>query len=395
MTLPKLLQINVTANQGSTGKIAEQIGLLAQSAGWESWMAYGRINNGSSLQSLRIGNDIDIKWHGLETRISDNHGLASRHATRQFIARIKKIDPDIIHLHNIHGYYLNYPLLFEFLKEWGGPVVWTLHDCWPMTGHCAYFMMSGCEKWKTGCHDCPSLDAYPASCFIDGSARNFRIKKAYFSSIAGQLTLVPVSDYVAGYLPESFLRDADVRVIHNGIDLDKFRPQDEPKEKIVLGVANVWEPRKGLDDFYKLRASLPNEYGIILVGLSEKQISALPEGILGISRTANQHELARIYSKATALVNPTYEDNYPTVNLEAIACGTPVITYRTGGSPESLTPETGVVLEQGDIAGIVSSIKALDGKPSIVSNCRAHAEANFDQKNCFRSYLDLYNRLLS
>lgn len=392
--MPKLLQINVSANKGSTGKIAEQIGLLAKTEGWESWLAYGRSNNNSSLNTIRIGNDADIRMHGIQSRFFDNHGLASAKSTRQFIEKIREIKPDVIHLHNIHGYYLNYPILFDYVKAWGGPVVWTLHDCWPFTGHCAYFMMNGCEKWKIECHNCPSIQSYPKSLFWDGSIRNFQLKKKYFSAIASQLTLVPVSNYMANYLSDSFLRDAKVQVIHNGIDLSIFHPYEYVKERIVLGVANVWEPRKGLFDFFELRKLLTSDWQIKLIGLSKKQLKELPPGIEGITRTANQHELAKLYSSASVLVNPTYEDNYPTVNLEAIACGTPVITYRTGGSPESITSETGIVLPKGDINGIAEAINTLSESSRSKHKCRKYAESHFDQANCFWEYIKLYNTLL-
>ncbi len=391
--MPKLLQINVTANQGSTGKIAEQVGRLAISQGWDSWIAYGRGLPQSQSQLIRIGNDLDMRIHGVQSRLLDNHGLASKAVTRHFIEEARRINPDVIHLHNIHGYYLNYPLLFDYLKEWGGPVVWTLHDCWPFTGHCAYFMMSGCEKWTEGCHDCESLRAYPASLLKDGSRRNYELKKNIFTSLGDSLTLVPVSHYVGDYIGRSFFGDTRCEVIHNGIDIDVFKPC-APKEKLVLGVANVWELRKGLFDFYKLRELLPREYKILLVGLTKKQIAGLPDGIDGLSRTENQTELAKLYSKSVALVNPTYEDNYPTVNLEAIACGTPVITYRTGGSPESITPGTGVVIDQGDVRSIADAVLQFErsGLPS-VDDCRAYAVAHFDQRDCFKAYLEMYDRL--
>lgn len=387
----KLLQINVSANSGSTGKIAEQIGLLAEKNGWNVWMAYGRTNNDSRLKTIRIGSDIDVKEHGFETRFFDNHGLASRTATKRFIEQIKEIKPDVIHLHNIHGYYLNYPILFRYLKEWGGPVVWTLHDCWPITGHCSYFMHSGCERWKTQCYDCPSLNEYPSSLLIDGSRRNFNYKKYYFSSIASQLTLVPVSNYVGGYIPESFLNEAKIEVIHNGIDLSVFKPYDEPKENLILGVANVWDTRKGLQDFYKLREILPSEFRILLVGLSQKQLSNLPYGVEGLTRTTNQDELARLYSNSLALVNPTYEDNYPTVNLEAIACGTPVITYMTGGSPESITNKTGYILKQGDVVGIANAVRHIADGAISSSDCRDYSLKHFSNTECFQTYINLYN----
>lgn len=394
--MSSVLQINVDANLGSTGKIAEQIGLLAIKNGYDTYMAYGRRNNNSQLDTIKIGSNIDFYEHAFETRLFDNHGLSSRNATYKFIDNIKNINPDIIHLHNIHGYYLNYPILFKYLKEWGGPVVWTLHDCWPFTGHCAYFMLNGCEKWKSHCEKCPSLRSYPSSFFIDNSTENYDLKKKLFSSISSQLTIVPVSNYIANYIPYSILKDSTVKVIHNGVDLNTFYPTKEVKEKLILGVANVWEPRKGLPDFIKLRNILPDEYKILLVGVSEYQKKHLPERIDGLTHTSNVYELAKIYSKSLALVNPTYEDNYPTVNLEAIACGTPVITYRTGGSPESIDDNTGIVVERGNIDGLFKAIQTIEVNKSkySIENCRRRAISKFNNQERFQEYIDLYNSLL-
>lgn len=391
----KLLQVNVTANWGSTGKIAEQIGRLAIEKGWESYIAYGRGEPDSDSQLLRIGSDLDMRLHGVETRILDNHGLASRKSTRTFIETIQQIAPDIIHLHNIHGYFLNYPLLFDFLKKWGGPVVWTLHDCWPFTGHCAYYDYAACNRWESACHNCPQLRAYPASFLCDRSARNFEDKRKSFLECQN-LTLVPVSEWLKKELNRSFLAGYRAITIHNGVDLNVFKPSLGAKEsKMILGVASVWEQRKGLSEFISLRALLPIDYKIVLVGLTKKQIKSLPEGIQGISRTENVGELVNLYSKATVFVNPTLEDNFPTTNLEALACGTPVITYRTGGSPEAVDALTGIVVEKGNIKDLTDAIKKICNSSDYHREiCRRRTETMFDRTICFSRYLELYKTLL-
>ena len=394
----KLLQINVTANWGSTGKIAEDIGKLAMEAGWESWIAYGRGNPSSASNLIRIGSDWDMKLHGLQTRILDKHGLASRKATKEFIKKVKEIAPDVIHLHNIHGYYLNYPILFEFLKEYGRPIIWTLHDCWSFTGHCAYYDFVKCNRWIAGCHDCPQLRSYPASIMMDRSARNYEDKRISFLGLEN-LTFVPVSDWLDQDIKKSFLKDYPSLVIHNGIDLDVFRPREkQTKDKntyIVLGVASVWEKRKGLDEFVTLRKLLPDSYNIVLVGLSKEQISGLPNGIKGISRTDSVEELVDLYSKADVFVNPTLEDNFPTTNLEALACGTPVITYDTGGSPEAIDEMTGVVVPYKDVNKLAQEIQRVCEEHPIDSyNCRKRAEKYFNKQSAFKSYIELYNTLI-
>ena len=394
--MPKLLQINVTANWGSTGKIAENIGKLAIDNGWESNIAFSRGIPQSSSNLIRIGSKADMVAHGIQSRILDNHGLASVSSTKHFVDEIKKLGPDIIHLHNIHGYYLNYEILFDFLKNFNRPVIWTLHDCWPVTGHCAYFTYSKCVKWQTGCHDCMALGSYPKSFFRDGSKRNFRRKKNAFTGV-NNLTLVPVSDWLKRQLEMSFLREYPITTIHNGIDLDVFSPTEnvEKRDKMILGVASVWDKRKGLDEFVKLRGLLPDSYRITLVGLSKNQIKGLPEGIDALQRTENVQQLVKLYSEADVFVNPTLEDTFPTTNLEALACGTPVITYNTGGSPEAVDSETGFVVDYMDIYSLVEKIKFVcKEKPFTSDACRDRAELLYDRKNSFKKYIELYNSLI-
>lgn len=398
--MPVLLQINVSANWGSTGKIVEDIGRLAMAQGWESWIAYGRGKPESQSRLIRIGNDWDIRWHGCKTRFFDGHGLASQWATKKLIEKIEIIQPDIIHLHNIHGYYLNYPILFEYLQSLSIPVVWTLHDCWAFTGHCAYFDYVGCERWKHCCGNCPQIQTYPKSLFFDRSGRNYELKKKYFTSISPRLTLVPVSEWLGSHVSTSFLKCCRIKVIHNGIDLDVFKPiqsRDTNNKQIVLGVASVWESRKGLKDFCKLNDLLNDEYQIVLVGLNDKQIAQLPKNMRGIARTDNVSELVKLYSSATVFVNPTYEDNFPTTNLEALASGTPVITYRTGGSIEAVDRNTGIIVEQGDIKGLKDAIDMIAKSKDKFNDfqCRERAERFYNKNDRYQEYIDLYNELIN
>lgn len=394
-----LLQINVSVNAGSTGRIAEQIGQLAIANGWESYIAYGRSKNKSLSKIIKIGNVVDILYHVFITRLFDKHGLGSRIATKRLIKQIKEIQPDIIHLHNIHGYYLNYKILFEYLATSGIPVVWTLHDCWAFTGHCSYFDKTDCYKWREVCKNCPCVSSYPASIIVDRSHKNYLQKLKLFTSISDALYLVPVSDWLLGFIRESFLKKSKSRVIHNGVDLQKFNIQSTSSKNkyTIIGVAMPWSKRKGLSDFYALREKLDTEkYDIVLVGLTESQIQDLPQGIIGKTRTDSVEELAYLYGSADVFVNPTYADNFPTTNLEALACGTPVITYRTGGSPEAVTPQIGVVVEQGDVEGLVNAIYDMEqrNRNELRAACRAYAEKHFDTNNCFQKYIDLYKEIL-
>lgn len=404
----KLLQINSVVNIGSTGRIAEQIGLTAQRAGWDSYIAYGRNASSSQSSLIKIGNKADILWHGVMSRFLDAHGRGSRCATSKFVDVIREINPDIVHLHNIHGYYLNYKVLFEYLAQSDIPVVWTLHDCWPLTGHCSHFEFAHCDLWKTRCSNCVNKLDYPCTIGIDRSAANHQLKMQLFNSVRN-LTFVPVSQWLANLVSQSRLHNYRMQVINNGIDLSQFKLYD-PQEihqlrnayglqnaTLLLGVTSSWGQRKGLDDFIALSRCVPANWKIILVGLTQKQLSLLPPNIIGIQRTENIRQLAMLYSMASVFVNLTYEDTYPTTNLEAIACGTPVVTYRTGGSPESISPDTGFVVDQGDLTGVVDAVKNVleQDREMYRKTCRTYAEMNFNMEDKFQEYIDLYNVILN
>lgn len=399
MIMPTLLQINVTANWGSTGKIAEQIGLCAMKHGWESYIAYGRWCNPSKSHLIKVGNKLDMYMHYGEQRIRDNEGLCSRSATKQLIKHISEIRPDVVQLHNIHDHYLNYRLLFEYLNETEIKVVWTLHDCWAFTGHCFHFVTKNCDKWKNGCFECPLKNEYPRT-FLDRSKEHWLLKKKLLTRCKN-LTIVPVSDWLANFVKESFLKEKRIHVIKNGVDLNIFKPStslniSKTNSKFkILAVSSVWYPDKGELDIYKLREILAEDkFEITMVGLSADQYKQLPRGIIGIQRTQNLQELVKLYSDADVLINPTYADTFPTVNLEALACGTPVITYRTGGSPEAIDEKTGVVIEQGDVDGLAEAICMMKEKPLSSTDCRKRAEERFDKDKCFEKYVELYEKLI-
>lgn len=402
-----VLLINASANSGSTGRIAEEIGHTAITNGYECYFGYGRIGRESKAHLIRIGSDWDVKVHGLGSLLFDNHGFGSRKATKQFIQEIERIKPDVINLHNIHGYYLNVETLFEYLAKADIPVVWTLHDCWPFTGHCSYFDRYHCEKWKTGCHHCPNSKGYPKSLFLDRSKANYERKKKLFNR-PKNITFVAVCQWMANNVKESFLGGYPVETIYNGVDVDIFHPSDKQSlllsknsmgidnhKKVVLGVASTWDKRKGLDDFITMSAQLPSDCQIILVGLNDKQIANLPSNIIGIKRTENVSQLAELYSLADVFVNPTYVDNFPTTNIEALACGTPVVTYRTGGSPEAITEKTGVVVNQGEINLLLPAVEYVANNKSAYTNaCRNRAVEHFNKQDRFEDYVNLFNSLI-
>lgn len=402
----RVLQINATVNSGSTGRIAEDIGLVLMNVGHESYIAYGRGNQPSKSNKIKIGNQWDTNWHGVVSLLLDRHGFASRKATKQLINKIEELKPDVINLHNIHGYYVNIEILFDYLKKINIPVVWTFHDCWPFTGHCTHFDSVGCEKWKTQCQNCPKKSFYPKSLLLDNSFKNYSDKKQIFNQL-NNLHIITPSNWLKNLVKQSFLSKFPVSCIHNGIDLSKFSPVENVekliqkwnlKDKIiVLGVANVWQLSKGLSDFVKLAEVLSDAYQVVLIGLTKKQIAQLPKNIIGIERTESIEELAEYYSLANVFVNPTYQDNFPTTNIEALACGTPVVTYNTGGSPEALDSETGIVVEKGNVNDLKTAIERVTSAKTEYydkEKCRKRAEKHFDKNERYQDYLQLFKTLV-
>ena len=396
--MPKLLEINVSRNHGATGKITEQIGLLAQQNGWGVYVAHGaRYVNPSKLKSYKVQGKAGEYFHALKSLLLDADGLGSTCATHRLVKFIKSIKPDVIHLHNVHGYYLNYKVLFEYLNDTNIPVVMTLHDCWSFTGHCIHFVTANCDKWKSSCLQCPQKRSVPRSLFLDMSKRNFTLKKTL---IAGNenLTIVCVSKWLENFVRQSIYKNHDIHVINNGIDLDIFKPiLPKNGEKFnILCIGNPMTKDKGLYDIYKLRTMLPEEeYGITIIGLKENDLKTLPLGIKGMCRTSNQNVLVQLYSQSDVFVNPTYADTFPTTNIESLACGTPVITYRTGGSPEILSPETGIVVELGDVNALADAIKRMRKQPFSSKSCRQRAERLYNKNERFADYIRLYNSLIS
>ena len=404
--MPKLFQITLEVNKGSVGRIADQIGETVLDIGWSSYVTYARDSNPSSSEVVKIGTKYDVYRHVIETRIFDNHCFSSKSATIELVNTLKIIKPDIIHLHHLHGYYIHIGVLFEYLKESRIPLVWTFHDCWSFTGHCTHFEYVNCEKWKTQCYNCEQMKEYPKSLFFDRSRLNYIEKKRLFTSVEN-MTIVPVSNWLESKVKESFLGAYPCTVIKNGIDLNVFYPKGSKKSVleqyriqdkfIILGVASAWDTKKGFYEFIKLAGMIDEgKYTIVLVGLPENLIKKLPENVIGIKRTENVQQLADLYSAADVFLNPTFEDSYPTTNLESLACGTPVITYKTGGSIESLNEETGIVTEQGNLNEVIIALDKIfcKGKEFYTHKCREIAVLNFDKNLKFKEYLKIYNKIL-
>ena len=396
----KILQINTVCGSGSVGRIAVDIYHTLEKNGDKGMIAYGRRTAPEGIRAFRFGSPLDMGVHVLSTFFRGEHGFASGRQTKRLIGRIRKWNPDVIHLQNIHGFVLQVEILFAYLKEAGKPVVWTLHDCWPYTGHCAFYDYTACEGWKTGCRACREYKrTYPYALFRNHTIQNYERKRAAFTGVA-DLTVVTPSRWLAGEVKQSFLKEYPVQVIPNGIDRKCFRPVKSLLRQrlglegrfVILGVANVWERRKGLEYFVKLSGRLSEEYKVILIGLSKKQIKSLPENIIGLERTSGAEELAEYYSMADVFVNATLEDNFPTTNLEALACGTPVITFNTGGSPESVDESCGQVVPKGDTEALIKAIRQEREAPRQSESCLKRAE-RYEKYDRFREYVELYHRL--
>jgi glycosyltransferase involved in cell wall biosynthesis len=402
----KLLQLSIEVNSGSVGRIAEQIGETVLDKGWQSFITYARNNNPSRSEVIKIGNNLDLYLHGIKTRIFDNHCFGSSNATIELIKRIKEIKPDIIHLHHLHGYFINIEILFQYLKESNIPIVWTFHDCWSFTGHCSNFDFVGCDKWKNECHHCEQKHEYPASLFFDRSRQNYIDKKRIFNSVK-DLTIVSVSKWLSSKVNESFLNGFNSKIIYNGIDLDKFYPKktrhliDQKyntfNKCILLGVATNWDEKKGFNDFLHLSKLLDTIFVIILIGLNKNQISKLPSNIIGIQRTESQEELCDIYSASDLFLNLSVEETFGLTTAEALACGVPAIVYNSTASPELVGVETGFVVEKQNMEALLHAIFEAKsfGKSHFSSACRNRAVSLFDKKERFLEYLNLYIDILN
>ena len=391
----EIVQINATCGIGSTGKICVGISELLTEKGIDNHVLCSKSNDYPFGIELADSNYTRIQ--SIKSRILGNYGFNSKSETKKMIAELERLKPDIVHLHNIHGHDCNLEMLFTYFKKNKIKLVWTFHDCWAFTGYCVYFDMVRCEKWKTSCADCPQKNAY--SLLFDKSNKLFERKKKLFEGL--DLTIVTPSEWLADLVKQSFLKEYPVFVINNGIDLGVFKPIESDfrekygikDKKIILDVAFDWDARKGLDVFVELAKRLPEDYKIVLVGTNEEIDKLLPENIISIHRTQNQRELAEIYSAADVFVNPTREDNYPTVNMESIACGTPVITFRTGGSPEMVDDTTGAVVECDDVDALEREIVRICANQLRYRDACISKAKDFDKNKRFEEYVTAYEQI--
>lgn len=385
----KVLIINGVCGIGSTGRICAETANDYEEKGYEVKIAYGRgtVPDAYKKYAVRIGNEFDVLSGVAHTRFTDGHGFFNNYSTKKFLKWADGFNPDILWLHNIHGYYINVELLFDWIKKRPEmQVKWTLHDCWAFTGHCAHFTAAHCNQWKTQCIECTQMNQYPAS-YTDNCKSNFERKKNAFCGVKN-MELISPSNWLAGLVKESFLKEYPIRVVHNKINTDWFKPTyggfrkkyNLQDKKIVLGVSAIWNERKGLNDFFALSDMLDDTYKIVLVGLDNHQLKNLPEKIIGIAKTDSPVELAEIYTAADVFVNPTREETFGLVNIEALACGTPVVTFNAGGSPECIDASCGSVVDIDDLSEMKNEIvRICSDKPYSEQSCLKRA-ALFDKK---------------
>lgn len=399
----KLLIIGSSLNYGAPGRITENIGRIAKQEGWVVYQAHGlRYSRQSELNTYPVSSKYEELRHFANSFFLDGHGLSSTKATIKFIKWIEKIKPDIIHLHNLHGYFINIKLLFDFLRDYNCPVVWTLHDFWPITGHCVHFDYIGCDKWQRHCMNCPQIHSYPTSLLIDRASRNFELKQQIFTSLT-KLRLVAVSNWVKKIYKESFLGGMPIQTIYNGVNTQIFAPQNSNlREKlnvsdkyILLGVASPWYKLKGFEDFINLSKVLSSEYQIIMVGVNKKQIKRLPSHIIGIEYVESQRELAKFYSMANTTLNLSYQETFGMTTIEGLSCGTPGIVYNKTASPELVSSDTGKVVEAGNIQALQEAIQELKYDTRYIDEkCRNRVIELFDENKQIKKYIELYNSLL-
>lgn len=394
----KLIQINTVCNT-STGRIMLDIQRKAEEAGYVTLSCIGRRKVYQHLPCKKYGNFFSFWIHvGINTMF-DRQGYGSYFTTKRLIKCLKNEKPDIIHLHNLHGYYLHLPLLFHYLvDEFNGKIFWTFHDCWPFTGHCAYFTAVGCDKWKEGCTHCPNKMQYPISLFADASSSNYHAKREMFTQLK-RLTIIVPSEWMEALARQSFMKKYPIEVVNNGIDMETFCYSPDKKviqkyhlvdeKKIILGVASVWDKRKGLDDFVALSYKLPEKYQIVLVGLTRAQIRKLPSTIIGITRTENTKELVALYSQAKIFINPSREESFSLVTVEAMACGTPVIVLNTSAVKELVNSKSGVVVENCSSENYLSAIDEIEQKRPTREMVRKTAQ-KYNNEQMLKKIMDLY-----
>jgi len=401
----RILQINTYYDFGSTGSIVKDLYDWQVKNNFDAYVIFGRKIGAQKFEQnnniFYVNKKNTFYMTRFLTYILGERSFYLKKNTKRIISLIDKINPDIVHLHNMHGYYINIKILFDYLKEKKIPVVWTFHDCWPFTGHCAHFHEVNCEKWKVKCEKCVLKRSYPKSLIFDTSEKQYRLKRSLFNSIKN-LYIITVSNWLNNLVQQSFLKEHKIKTIYNWIDTDVFYPRESNfkskyglnNKKIILGVASVWTKRKGLDDFIKLAKLIDDEYIIVLVGKKSK--IKLPDNIIWINNISSREKLAEIYSSADVFVNASVQETFGLTTAEALACGTPSIVYNITACPEVLGKDgfCGDVVEKSDISSLYKSIKKIikNGKEHYRLNCIKRVNELFNKEVLLNEYISIYKR---
>ena len=389
----KIVQLNVTCGVGSTGKICLAVSELLCRKGVENYVLFTE-GDSDYEYAVKYADKLEIKLEALKSRVFGNYGFNSKKLTERLISKLDEIEPDIVHLHNLHGHGCNLEMLFKYFKEKKIKLFWTFHDCWAFTGYCPHFDMIGCDKWRRQCSECPQKGAY--SFFFDKSDKLYSKKQELFTGL--DLTIITPSMWLRDQVKRSFLKNYEVKVINNGIDLDIFKPRKSnfreqhglTDEFLILGVAFNWDERKGVDVFAHLAKALPRDCRIVLVGTDDSVKKILPENIIAIDKTENQQELAEIYAACDLFVNATREDTFPSVNIESLACGTPVLTFATGGSAEIIDCTCGMTVEKNDVKSLADAVLYIKENRPFTKQACLKKSGEYKKEDKFREYADLY-----
>lgn len=392
----KVLFVNSVCGYGSTGKIVERLAREVESRGGESLVCYGRYDYSGEVYAVKITSKTENYVNAFNARLLDNDGFGLKSPTKRLIKVIEEFKPDVINLHNLHGYYLNIKVLFEYLASTDIKIVWTLHDCWPLTGHCVHFEYARCDKYLSGCFDCPQKKEYPTALLLDNSKNNYKKKQASYEKIKKEnLIVVTPSLWLKNVVEKSILSRFETVCINNGVDLQNFDYKKGDVKKTILAVASTWTEKKGYKDVIELASRQRGEYKVVMVGVSDKQEDELKgTDIVAIKRTSNQKELAELYRNSLVFVNPTYEDNFPTTNIEALASGTPVITYKTGGSVEVIEKGNGYVVKQGNIDDLINKIRLVEKDDFDRKAISDNAKAKYSDYKMSEKYMTIFDMLI-
>lgn len=396
----KILQINACYGYLSTGIIIEDLEKEIYKSEGVCYVAYQTAVK-EPVCGFRIGNKFDRYIHGIHSRIFGKQGYRSNRATKKLLKWIVSVNPDIIHLHNLHSNYLNFNMLCDYIAEKNIKTVYTFHDCWAFTGKCSHYASASCDKWQTSCGNCPQLKNEVPSLIFDNTGKVLKDRTQHLNKIP-DLTIVPCSFWMEEQIKKSLLKPKRIVTLYNGTDTNMFRPHSNSFRKdyklddkfLILGFANKWSNTKNIEGVKFISGNLADDEIIVIVGCNEKQKELFSKfkNIVPVGYIGDRQLLSDIYSSADVFVNLTYEDTLPTVNMESICSKTPVITFNSCGSPELVSSSTGIVVDKGDFEGILNAIRFV--KENSAQFDFEDLIKKYDKNVCYNKYIELYKQIL-